>query len=139
MSDETGIIGESLAGLLVVETFFEQPKLFDVYIAMSPSLWWNQDALMLEAERRLKVGGFAGRTLFLSSANEDNIAPQTARLADALPAAAPEGLRWRYGPRPDLSHSTIYRTLSPQLLRDAFPPEAEVRRGNEAGRTSAKP
>ncbi|SFK68310.1 hypothetical protein SAMN04487938_1592 [Lysobacter sp. cf310] len=123
VGDETGIIGESLAGLFVVETFFEQPKLFDVYIAMSPSLWWNQDALVLGAQSRLKAGGFGHRTLLLSSANEDNIAPQSARLAAALRAVAPEGLTWRYDPRPDLQHSTIYRTLSPQLLRDAFPPE----------------
>lgn len=121
--DETGIIGESLAGLFVVETFFEQPGLFDVYIAMSPSLWWNQDALVRGAETRLKAGGFGPRSLFLSSADEDNIAPQTARLADALRAAAPAGLSWRYDPRPDLSHGTIYRALSPRLLRDAFPPQ----------------
>ncbi|UHQ25030.1 alpha/beta hydrolase [Lysobacter sp. 5GHs7-4] len=123
VSDETGIIGESLAGLFVVETFFERPELFDVYIAMSPSLWWNQDALVLSAERRLRAGGFGPRTLLLSSANEDNIAPQTARLADALRATAPKGLAWRYDPRPDLKHGTIYRALSPQLLRDAFPPK----------------
>lgn len=123
VSDETGIIGESLAGLFVVETFFEQPKLFDVYIAMSPSLWWNQDALVLGAPSRLQAGDFEHRTLLLSSANEDNIAPQSARLAEALRAVAPKGLTWRYDPRPDLLHSNIYRTLSPQLLRDAFPPE----------------
>ncbi|NUO75035.1 MAG: alpha/beta hydrolase [Lysobacter sp.] len=123
VSDEAGIIGESLAGLFVVETFFERPQLFDVYIAMSPSLWWNQDALVLGADRRLQAGGFEGRTLLLSSANEDNIAPQTARLGDALRTVAPKGLAWRYDPRPDLTHGTIYRTLSPQLLRDAFPPK----------------
>lgn len=123
VGDQTGIIGESLAGLFVVETFFEQPKLFDVYIAMSPSLWWNQDALVLSAQSRLRAGGFGRRTLLLSSANEDNIAPQSARLAEALHAVAPKGLTWRYDPRPDLLHSNIYLTLSPQLLRDAFPPE----------------
>lgn len=128
VSDEAGIIGESLAGLFVVETFFEQPKLFDVYIAMSPSLWWNQDALVLSAERRLRAGGFGRRTLFLSSANEDTIAPQTARMADGLRAAAPKGLSWRYDPRPDLTHGNIYRTLSPQLLRDAFPPKVGAAR-----------
>jgi predicted alpha/beta superfamily hydrolase len=36
---KTAIVGESLAGLFIVETFFEEPKLFDTYIALSPSLW----------------------------------------------------------------------------------------------------
>ena len=36
------IIGESLAGLFIVETLFEDPTLFDDYIAVSPSLWWEK-------------------------------------------------------------------------------------------------
>jgi len=35
---ETAIMGESLAGLFVVETFFVEPDLFDTYIAFDPSL-----------------------------------------------------------------------------------------------------
>ncbi len=38
---ETAIIGESLAGLFIVETFLLEPDLFDSYIAFDPSLWWN--------------------------------------------------------------------------------------------------
>jgi enterochelin esterase-like enzyme len=43
---ERAIIGESLAGLFVVETFLREPTLFDEYIAFDPSLcgiearWW---------------------------------------------------------------------------------------------------
>jgi predicted alpha/beta superfamily hydrolase len=40
-TDETATVGESLAGLFVVETFFLEPDLFDTYIAIDPSLWWN--------------------------------------------------------------------------------------------------
>ena len=35
---ETGVIGESLAGLFILETFLRQPDLFTHYIAISPSL-----------------------------------------------------------------------------------------------------
>ena len=38
---ESAIMGESLAGLFVVETFLHEPDLFDTYIAFDPSLWWN--------------------------------------------------------------------------------------------------
>ena len=37
-TNETAIVGESLAGLFVVETFFLEPDLFDSYIAFDPSL-----------------------------------------------------------------------------------------------------
>ncbi len=33
---ETAIVGESLAGLFVVETFLLEPDLFDTYIAIDP-------------------------------------------------------------------------------------------------------
>ncbi|HIF84587.1 MAG TPA: alpha/beta hydrolase, partial [Flavobacteriaceae bacterium] len=44
--NKKGIIGESLAGLFVMETFFLKPKTFDFYIAMDPSLWWNNHYLV---------------------------------------------------------------------------------------------
>ena len=36
-TDETAIIGESLAGLFVLETFFAEPDLFGAYISISPT------------------------------------------------------------------------------------------------------
>src|SRR5262249_14962133 len=48
-TNETAIIGESLAGLFVVETFLLEPALFDTYIAVDPSLWWNNQKLVAEA------------------------------------------------------------------------------------------
>jgi predicted alpha/beta superfamily hydrolase len=120
VTDETGIIGESLAGLFIVETFFLQPKLFDTYIALSPSLWWNGEELVRKASERLKAKPDLRNVLYLSSANEENIAPAAARLAELLRKNAPAGLKWRFEPRPDLRHETIYRTVSPQVLRECF-------------------
>jgi Putative esterase len=40
------IIGESPEGLFIVETFFLAPEMFDTYIAPSPTLWWNDRALV---------------------------------------------------------------------------------------------
>ncbi len=58
-TDETAIVGESLAGLFVVETLFVEPDLFDTYLAFDPSLWWNDAALV--ARRRRGAGPLAGR------------------------------------------------------------------------------
>ncbi|MCD6012297.1 MAG: alpha/beta hydrolase [Flavipsychrobacter sp.] len=40
------IIGESLGGLLVTEILFTKPGLFDKYIIISPSIWWDNGSLL---------------------------------------------------------------------------------------------
>jgi len=40
------IIGQSLGGLLATEILFTRPSLFDKYIIISPSLWWNNGSLL---------------------------------------------------------------------------------------------
>ena len=43
---ETAIVGESLAGLFVLETLLQEPALFDIYMVFDPSLWWNKGYLV---------------------------------------------------------------------------------------------
>ncbi|SEN01443.1 hypothetical protein SAMN05444354_12852 [Stigmatella aurantiaca] len=121
VTDETAIIGESLAGLFIVETFFLEPELFGTFIALSPSLWWNGEELVRKAGERLQARPELRGGLYLASADEDNIVPAAARLAETLRASAPAGLRWRYEPRPDLRHDNIYRSLAPRVLRQWLP------------------
>ena len=40
------IIGQSLGGLLATEILFKKPNLFDNYIIISPSLWWDDESLL---------------------------------------------------------------------------------------------
>lgn len=40
------IIGESLGGLLATEILFKKPNLFTQYIIVSPSLWWDNAAML---------------------------------------------------------------------------------------------
>ncbi len=40
------IIGESLGGLLATEVLLAKPYLFDRYIIISPSLWWDNGSLL---------------------------------------------------------------------------------------------
>jgi predicted alpha/beta superfamily hydrolase len=119
---ETAIIGESLAGLFVVETFLVEPKLFDTYLALSPSLWWNGEALTRQASGLLAAHPAASKALYFASTSDDTIAPAAERLAEALRTRAAKGLRWQYELRPDLRHDNVYREASPQLLRTWLAP-----------------
>lgn len=40
------LIGQSLGGLLATEILFKQPTLFNKYIIVSPSLWWDNGSLL---------------------------------------------------------------------------------------------
>lgn len=118
---EAAIIGESLAGLFVVETFFVEPDLFDTYVAFDPSLWWNDEGLLKGAAARLRAGG-GQRSLYLASSGEPELSRLTRELADLLRANAPESLRWHHEPMPGETHATIYHPAALRALRHLFPP-----------------
>lgn len=40
------IIGQSLGGLLATEILFKRPEMFNDYIIVSPSLWWDDQSLL---------------------------------------------------------------------------------------------
>lgn len=123
VTEERAIIGESLAGLFIVETFFLEPDLFGTYLALSPSIWWNAESLVREAGGRLAARADLRAELYVSSANEvHDIVPAVARLREVLRASAPAGLKWEVEPRPDLRHDNIYRSSAPTVLRKWLPP-----------------
>ncbi|MFN3243661.1 MAG: alpha/beta hydrolase [Planctomycetota bacterium] len=117
----TALVGESLAGLFVVETFLEQPELFDHCIAFSPSLWWNDAQLVARAPELLGQRGEDAGTLYLTTANEPGIIAATQRLVAALAAADTDTSWWHYQPMPEQFHDTIYRASAPRALRRTFP------------------
>lgn len=119
-TQERAIVGESLAGLFIVETFLLEPTLFDHFVALDPSLWWNGGALVDAAAARLPMPGAVPRTLFLASSNVEDIAEGTARLAELLRATPTAGLSLVYEPRPDLTHATIFRAVGPAALARAL-------------------
>ncbi len=123
----TAIIGESLAGLFVVETLLRAPADFDDYIAVSPSLWWDQGALAAEAAADLARPGFTGRRAFVAF-DEPAPPPEAARtergyqerLAAAL-ADPGSGLSAKII-RPGDGHSTIYHPAAMVAFRAFFGP-----------------
>ena len=119
---ERAIVGESSAGLFVVDTFFREPGLFDRYIAMDPALWWDDHALVRRAGERLP--GLAGDrlTLWFAGSNAADIAPHTDSLAAVLRGAAPGSVRWRYEPRRDEEHRTIFRATKAEAFEWALWP-----------------
>jgi len=122
VNDEAAIIGESLAGLFVIETLFVQNDLFDTYIAIDPSLWWNAEQWWREAGTRLGGAVAIHARLFLASAGDSGGA--SAHFADALCRSPLADLRWTYTHHAKLRHASIYRKLEKGLLTEAFSGQA---------------
>lgn len=119
---DKGIVGESLAGLFIVETLLVEPDLFNRYVAISPSVWWNGEALVRAADARVKALPARPTRIFLTSADEDNIVPGTARLAASLLAHAPASVSLTFKPMPKEHHSTIYRASEALALEAVYAP-----------------
>src|SRR5450830_1838088 len=125
-TQETAIVGESLAGLFVVETFLLEPQLFDHYLAFDPSLWWNQSALPAQAAALLSKQGPDKHSLYLASSSEKGIAIEVQRLEDILRKQAPANLQWHVEKMPDETHGTIYQPAALKAFRTVFRPEVTI-------------
>lgn len=119
---EKAIVGESLAGLFVVETLLLEPDLFDTYIAFDPSLWWNDRDLVRSAERLLRKLGEQPRTLYLAASSQPQIAEATRALADVLASGVAPSLEWHHETMPDEHHHTIYHPAALAAFREVFTP-----------------
>jgi uncharacterized protein len=123
-TEETAIVGESLAGLFVVETFLLAPDMFDTYIAFDPSLWWNDQKLVAGAAERLRSRPKLEARLYVASSDQKEIAEISQRFAELLGKNAPAGVRWTYEKMPDEKHSTIYHPAALRAFRALFAPPA---------------
>ncbi|MEO7999173.1 MAG: alpha/beta hydrolase, partial [Gemmatimonadaceae bacterium] len=117
---ERSIVGESLAGLFIVETFLTQPDMFTHYIALDASTWWNAGALVDSAPNFIRKFDSNPRTLFIANSDIKEMADGVRKLNATLKASPPKGLKWTYVERLDLTHATIFLGLQVEALVQAL-------------------
>lgn len=62
-------IGHSLGGLMVMQAFIHHNNLFNSYISIDPSMWWDSQKLLKQTQKVLAEKKFAGKSLYLGIAN----------------------------------------------------------------------
>ena len=62
-------IGHSLGGLTVMNTFLHNPTLFNSYVSLDASLWWDNQKAVKEAKTILPTQNYKGKTLYMAMAN----------------------------------------------------------------------
>ena len=115
-NSKKGIIGESLAGLFVMETFFTKPETFDFYIAMDPSLWWNNNYLANNAELLLAKFPEKDIKLWFAGSDAEDIYRFTRSIEKTFQNSTPKGLIWKYSDEPKEKHNTIFRATKEKAL-----------------------
>ena len=128
----------SLGGLTVVNAFFNHANLFNAYIALDPSLWWDQQRWIKKQEGEIAKADFKNKSLFVGIAN--NIPPGKDTISilkdtDAAVAAVtkavipfvhflrnnkPANLRWSSRFYPNETHGTVELIAEYDALRYLF-------------------
>jgi predicted alpha/beta superfamily hydrolase len=90
------LTGHSLGALMAVYCLLHHPDYFNAYIAISPSLQWDNNALLREAATMPLAKGLNHTLLFFSDANEDSAFHQNQlALESLLQKQSSSGLRWK--------------------------------------------
>lgn len=110
------IIGESLAGLFILETFFLKPEMFDHYIAFDPSLWWNNHSLVTQGKKYLEHFPKTQKSVWFAGSNAEDINKYTLELSQLLSTIQINNLRWKYENEPKQTHQTIFRATKEKAI-----------------------
>lgn len=67
------LFGHSFGGLFALHVLFTHPEMFQTYVAVSPSLWWNDNSILKEEQKfreRLQNQKLTARLLLMAGAME---------------------------------------------------------------------
>lgn len=115
-TNKKGIIGESLAGLFVTETFLLKPEMFDFYIAFDPSLWWNNKYLVKTANEHLSRFPGTPKIFWFAGSGAEDISATVGMLSDILRSKNSENIKWKYSDEKKESHKTIFRATKEEAI-----------------------
>lgn len=100
--------GHSLGGLFVINAMLNEPKTFKSYIAVDPSLWWDNCYIQKIAPDKLPALAGADITLFISGREgQDGEGMKIATMDTVLNKFKPAGLTWKHINYPDETHSSV--------------------------------
>ncbi len=64
------LVGHSFGGLATTYTFINYPEYFDAYIALDPSIWWDDALLLKQLDATSNLEKFNHKTFFLAKADD---------------------------------------------------------------------
>lgn len=115
------LVGHSLGGLFAIDSLLSDPELFDAYIAISPSLHWDEQRIVERAEALFEGARSMNVSLYMTAGNEGGPLLAAARsLSAVLDVNAPEGLAWTFEHMPLETHGSVPMRSTYQGLEFIF-------------------
>jgi predicted alpha/beta superfamily hydrolase len=63
------LVGHSLGGLTVLNALVHHPALFNAYVAIDPSVWWDGHLITKQAQKALSQKDYATKSLYYAASN----------------------------------------------------------------------
>ena len=107
------LVGHSFGGLFALHALTTRPDVFDGYISISPSTWWNQQALVAALPGFLAQHRELRASLYMTTGNEGGeMLTSAQRIAEILKRDAPATMQWQFHHMPEETHGSIpHRSL----------------------------
>ncbi len=99
------LVGQSMGGLFVVNALIEKPELFNNYVAISPSIWVDDQGVVANAQERLGKAPHDPVNLFLSLADETRMGVYD--FINVLDINEPSNIDWSFKHYMDENHNSI--------------------------------
>lgn len=108
------LVGHSYAGLFTLEMLLRYPGSFDTFMAIDPSIWWDQGIFLRQWEGKVSGKDFSGKQLYVAFATQrrPGVKLNQFSLADSLkikivPDMEKRHLRVVYKKFPEEMHGTV--------------------------------
>ncbi|MDQ6812933.1 MAG: alpha/beta hydrolase-fold protein [Bacteroidota bacterium] len=116
--------GHSLGGISSINCLLTHPNMFDAYIAVSPSFWWDNEYLLKLTENKLKSSSTLNKKLFYCDGNEggsNSFFHNGLLKFDSIIAGKKiVGLNYKYNYYPNEMHMTVPIVAYLDALRFIF-------------------
>jgi predicted alpha/beta superfamily hydrolase len=115
------LIGHSFGGLFANHALVHRSELFDDYISISPSLWWDEQKLVDQAQHYFEKNKDQKGYLFMTMGNEGGAMLGGAwKFASVLEESAPEDFHWKFVLMEEETHGSIPSRSTYQGLEFVF-------------------
>lgn len=115
------LIGHSYGGLFAVHALVHQPDLFDAYLAISPSLQWDNQNLVAQADKFFQSNKSLKKTLYMTTGNEGRaLTGGVLKIAGILTEHLPNEFEWDSRIMEEETHGSVVHRSTRQGLEFIF-------------------
>ncbi|MEW5915507.1 MAG: alpha/beta hydrolase-fold protein [Gemmatimonadota bacterium] len=121
-------VGHSLGGITTINALYTVPETFNAYIAIDPSLWWDNATLLRKARDVVAAARLDGKALYVAQANTINPDDSTSnphfnaitRFNSVMRTYNQSGLRYAFKYYDEDSHGSVPLIAEYDALRFIF-------------------